>query len=97
MKPLWAIDCVAVYLDYDAVKEVVQIVSGYPNEYACATLTGGEKNLNFALRITKRSLSILSRRGVRELRSRRAVGSNSIGKRSFITRVRASFWRFVGS
>src|SRR5204863_8573523 len=50
MKTSLGDDCVAINLDYDVVKEVVQIVSGYPGDYERMRLRVGERDENFALR-----------------------------------------------
>jgi len=51
MKTSLGVDCVAINLDYDAVKEVVQIVSGCPNNYGRTRLKRRERDENFALRV----------------------------------------------
>jgi len=52
MKTSLGDDCVAINLDYDAVKEVVQIVSDCPNDYESARLRTRERHENFTLRFT---------------------------------------------
>jgi hypothetical protein len=51
MKTSLGVDCVAINLDYDAVKEVVQIVSGCPRNYERSRLRKRERDENFALRV----------------------------------------------
>jgi hypothetical protein len=50
MKTSLGVDCVAITLDYDAVKEVVQIVSGYRSGYRERKLRVGEQDWNFRFR-----------------------------------------------
>jgi hypothetical protein len=44
MKTSLGDDCVAINLDYDAVKEVVQIVSDCRHKYGGVRLTPGEED-----------------------------------------------------
>jgi len=50
MKTSLGDDCVAINLDYEAVKEVVQIVPDCPNDYENARLRTRERHENFTLR-----------------------------------------------
>jgi len=49
MKTSLGDDCVFIYLDYDAVKEVVQNSSIVPDDYQRARLRTSERDENFTL------------------------------------------------
>jgi len=51
MKTSLGVDCVAIDLDYDAVKEAVQILSGCPSNYERTRLRPSERDENFALSV----------------------------------------------
>lgn len=53
MKTSLGDDCVAINLDYEAVKEVVQIVPDCPGDYASARLRTRERHENFTLRFCR--------------------------------------------
>jgi len=57
MKTSLGDDCVFIYLDYDAVKEVVQNSSNVSRDYQGPTLRKHERNANFKLRLLRASLS----------------------------------------
>jgi len=59
MKTSLGDDCVVIHLDYDAVKEVVQIVSNCRDDYERPRLSADERDKNFTLRFRDRAANQL--------------------------------------
>jgi hypothetical protein len=62
MKTSLGDDCVVIHLDYDAVKEVVQIVSSCRDDYERQKLSTGERDKNFTLRFHDRCICYFATR-----------------------------------
>jgi hypothetical protein len=88
MKTSLGDDCVAINLDYDAVKEVVQIVY-CPNDYESARLRTRERHENFTLRFggyaaTEMHIGRQTHDGPSEACQVQCFGSMTMSRRPFL-------------